>query len=385
MILAVRSGEHVQYQHTGGLLPGLDKTIEVNEPIPLNRQGKRCLISFSLVDICGRVRAERDELVACQQQTQPAIRSLVQFSDLKHGNKDGVLQSGERGQLIVSLMGTNLKTTRSLHAYLTLMGKPRHRIVRLLNGRASAVIPPSESENTTSSSTILSGLIFDLEGKRGHAFSNTGKQAMSIVVRDDVGNQLLKQIIELPMFPSEPTAAVGRRRMATHSEPMIVLQPRSPLYFQPDQDTEQIGTASGALQVLARRGHWHLVSMSPGIAWVSDGYLKQTQLRQKVTVNKATIEPHFIEAGRINFANYDEVSTAEDVIISGEFSGTKLLDYRLFHNGRKRRYQQFEQNHALSRPFQAALRLQPGLNRVMVIVRSTTGHETTETLLITKK
>ena len=106
---------------------------------------------------------------------------------------------------------------------------------------------------------------------------------------------------------------------------------------------------------------------------------------QKVTVNKATIEPHFIEAGRINFANYDEVSTAEDVIISGEFSGTKLLDYRLFHNGRKRRYQQFEQNHALSRPFQAALRLQPGLNRVMVIVRSTTGHETTETLLITKK
>ena len=208
---------------------------------------------------------------------------------------------------------------------------------------------------------------------------------MSIVVRDDSGRELLRQLFELPIFPSEPTAAVGRRRMPTHSEPMITVQQRSPLYFQPNQGAQQIGTASGALQVLARRGQWYLVSMDPGVAWVSERYLEQTHLQQKVAVDKASIEPYFIEAGRINFANYDEVSTAKDVTISGEFSGTKLLDYRLFHNGRKRRYRRFEQNHVLARPFQEALRLQPGLNRVMVIVRSTTGHETTETLLITKK
>ena len=79
------------------------------------------------------------------------------------------------------------------------------------------------------------------------------------------------------------------------------------------------------------------------------------------------------------------MSTERTVTISGELSGTKLLDYRLFHNGRKKRYRQFEQPHVLARPFSETIELKPGLNRLQLIVRSTTGHQTSQTLLITKK
>ena len=78
MLLKVRSGEYIHYRHTGGLRPGDQKNISVQNPVPLNRIGTRCVVSFTLMDSCGRDRAERDELVDCNLRP-PVLRSLVHF------------------------------------------------------------------------------------------------------------------------------------------------------------------------------------------------------------------------------------------------------------------------------------------------------------------
>ena len=61
-------------------------------------------------------------------------------------------------------------------------------------------------------------------------FSQTTRQSMSITVRDHQGKELLRQLFELPVFPGTH-GAVNRRRMITHSEPMVTLAAQTHFTF----------------------------------------------------------------------------------------------------------------------------------------------------------
>ena len=189
----------------------------------------------------------------------------------------------------------------------------------------------------------------------------------------------------MPVYPSEPAASVDKGRLNTSSEPKIVLSNHTPIYFQPVQDAQEIGTVKGTFESLARRGPWHLINADPGKAWVKPTTTITGVSKHRSTSGPSNIDPYFVEAGRIAFNDHEEVSNGEQFTISGAVSGSKLLDYRLFQNGRKRRYQRFHESAQLTHRFEEAIKLTPGVNHLSIIVRSATGHETSETLIITRK
>lgn len=385
MLLMIRSGDHVQYLPTGGVDPKSVATIQLPQSIPINRVSHRCLVHFRLSDSCGRMRAEQEHLVSCDQPSIPTVRSLLHFSDDQKGNADGVLQAGERAHLNLSMITTRRGKSQDLNAVLTLEGAPQHRIARLLRGRDSTRLDGARSKDEEVPKTSLVNFQFEIEGKVSRTFAQSGKQPMQVIVRNEDGRELLRQRFTMPVYPSEPAATVDRGRLNTSSEPKIVLPKHTSIYFQPIQDAQEIGTAKGTFESLGRRGPWHLISAEPGKAWVKLPTTLADMPKHLSSDSSSSVDPYFVEAGRIAFSEHEEVSKKEHFTISGEVSGSQLLDYRFFHNGRKRTYQRFLESPQRTHRFEEAIKLAPGVNRLSIIVRSSTGHETSETLIITRK
>ena len=382
LVLTIQSGGVARRINIGGLNAKTTVYVKPEGPIKLVSQNGQCLVQIKVEDACGINQSQHDMVLNCSSQRTVNARANLLLSEQMHGNGNGVLEFGEQGELKLRVLVNDNRLSGQIVASLAMLGQPRQRLIRLINGKATQTIDPS-SQGAKSGQPLTFN--FEVEAKRVGTIARSAPQKLLLEVKDAAGHHLIYKTIKLTLYPSEPVASFGQRKPQAHSTSKITAKPKAPIYFQPDVHSDVVGEVSGTVDIITRRGDWLLISMNDGLGWLNQSDRQDLNTQGVVTAPSTRQDLRYSRGGLINFERRPILTDHSSFVLKGAFSGFDLKDYRFFHNGKKKVYARIDDRSVLGHPFETVIDLKPGMNRVDAILRSKSGFETSRTFFVTRR
>ena len=382
LVLTIQSGDAVRRANVGGLEPDKVITFEPKAPIRLVSQNGQCLVQIKVEDVCGHNQVRHDLVLNCSAPKTVLARSNLLFSDQSHGNGNGVLEFGERGELTLRLLANDQQLSGKIVASLAILGQPRQRLVRLIKGKSTQTIDAASGR--TKAQQLLT-FHFEIEAKRVGTIARSAPQELRLQVIDGAGQHLIYKTVKLALYPSEPLARLTQRSQQAHATSTIKTKAEALVYFQPDVHSDVIGEVNGTLDIISRRGDWLLVALHEGLGWLNQSDRQALGTLVTMPTPATELNLRYSRGGLISFERRPILTDHRSFVLKGAFSGFDLKDYRFFHNGKKKVYARIDERSVFGHPFETVIDLEPGMNRVDAILRSKSGFETSRTFFVTRR
>jgi C-terminal peptidase prc len=382
LVLTIQSGGVSRRFNIGGLAAKTTVDVKPESAIKLVSQNGQCLVQVKVEDTCGYHQAEHDMVLNCSRTQTVNARSNLLLSDQTHGNGNGVLEFGEQGELKLRVLTNDKRLSGKVVASLAMLGQPRQRLIRLINGKSSQTVDPSFQDSKADQPLTF---LFKVEAKRVDTLARSAPQKLLLQVKDPAGHHLIYKTIKLSLYPSEPIANFGQRKPQAHSTSKVTAKSKALIHFQPDVHSDVVGEVSGTLDIITRRGDWLLISIDGGLGWLNQSDRRDLGTQAVVTAPPTRQDLRYSRGGSINFERRPILTNHRTFVLKGAFSGFNLKDYRFFHNGKKKVYARIDERSVLGHPFETVIDLEPGMNRVDAILRSKSGFETSRTFFVTRR
>ncbi|MGB0645611.1 MAG: S41 family peptidase, partial [Bradymonadia bacterium] len=382
MYLSIRSGDVSKRLNIGGLAGGQRVTVKPDSPVKLFSQNGQCLINIAIEDGCGNVMERQDLLLRCPSEPTIASRSNLIFNDRQSGNGNGILEFGEKGRLHLRVLPNQRRAPGKVSASLALLGEPRQRLVRLINGHSEKHLERSAPVAKHEAPMVFD---FEIEAKKMNTVARSRPQKLLLEIKDEHGQHLVYKTVVLTLYPPEPQTHLGQFQDRVRSSSSLSVRDNAALRFQPDDKSEVVAQATGTLTAIGRRGDWLLVELPSGFAWLNQSDRRILDAPAKTDQHLPPFKLRFNRGGEINFEQRSLVTTNASFLLRGAFSGVDLKDYRFFHNGKKTVYAAINEPSVIGHPFETRFELKPGVNRLDAVLRSKSGYETSRTFYVTRQ
>lgn len=339
----------------GEIGPGETKSWTSKVCIPDSSIVRNDPVVFEFKELNKRIPTKVEDRFEISSKNMPEFFANYRWEDVTYGNGDGLIESGEKIKLYLSLKnigkGVSNKTIVYFHN-LSIDGVKLAPCRFFLNK-----LMPQKSVEVSNTFEINQPL-------------KNQKITFEIVAYDDSSAKIITQKINLPVAPSNPI-------LKKESNSISLLDNIS-VFQSPDSNSTKLGTlqkggtiSSDALINSGNSQFLRVVFAKKLYGWIEKNNVNVTSGAKNIKNAFKFISSQDNRPPVINIQNQPDLIVKTDHIdISGEITGEEeLLDFYVFVDEKKEVYQS-NNNKVKNLPFNIQLNLHGGMNKVVIIARS---------------
>lgn len=362
-VYAISNSDNPWFKHQefvfGRILPGQSRTWTTEVKLPADMISRADSVSLSLADEPGRLKnVSTSTLVSLEEQARPRFSFVATIDDKAHGNGDGVLQPGEKADLLVDI--TNVGSGEAKDAVVSLKNLAGESLFLERGREKLGALKPGASKSADLKFSVKDDAQLEAVELR-------------LTVWDSNLGGTMTETLHMPVLAARRTEADPKLLRVSSKED-------APIYAGAATSSTIVAYAQpgAVLKSDARlEGEWRRVEVTQGLA----GYVRDPDVKVARTGTRATVKQGLrlappVAAPRIELT-LPALTTSDDVLrLHGTVTDAHALkDVFVLVNDKKVYYRSLAAakplpgGEGVSAPLDLTVPIKKGSNSVILVVR----------------